>query len=119
MPVAPGKESSARTVSTPPSTLIRNALTAGSTTSSRPVAPTRSASRRAWITSRPTPVNVIASPRLNATTSSNPKATRPSAIDPSITTSADGQGRMPPETPSASSPRAVIGPPSDPGGRWL
>ena len=53
------------------------------------------------------PIAVIdsASPRLKATTSNIPKATRWSVIAPKSTTRADGQGRMPPEIPTPISPR--------------
>src|SRR5437667_110852 len=46
-----------------------------------------------------------ASPAEKATMSTRPKPIRPSEMAASITTSADGQGRSPPDTPSAKRPR--------------
>ena len=56
----------------------------------------------------PIAVSVAANPRLNARTNINPKPILFNAIAPSNTTSADGQGINPPETPSASRLRHVI-----------
>ena len=53
------------------------------------------------------PVIVAASPALNARISSSPNATRWSEIAASRTTSADGHGRSPPETPTAKSERRL------------
>jgi len=66
----------------------------------------------------PTTVNTAASPKLKATTSAIPKATRFMDTAASSRTSAEGQGSSPPETPSRSSERQVTGDPSAPGGRW-
>lgn len=46
---------------------------------------------------------------LKATIRSIPKAMRCKAIAPSITTNAEGHGKSPPEIPSASKLRIVIG----------
>src|SRR5215831_12016795 len=77
--------------------------------------------RPAYTNSNPTAVSAAASPTLNAITSSNPYPTRCSDIDARSTTRAEGHGNRPPEMPSATRLRHVIGDPSDPGGRceWL
>jgi hypothetical protein len=62
-------------------------------------------------------VNTPASPRLKATTRTMPRAARCMDTAASRRTSADGQGKSPPETPSPSRDRQVIGEPSAPDGR--
>ena len=62
---------------------------------------------RASTAASPMPVIVSASPALKARISSSPKATRCSEIAASRTTSADGQGSRPPETPTANSERKL------------
>ena len=53
-------------------------------------------------------MSVAASPALKATISTSPSPTRCCAIAASSTTSADGHGTIPAETPIAASPRQVI-----------
>src|SRR5262249_55923371 len=97
---------SAWTVMRTPASRITAALTAGSCRRTDTPAKLRRANARlATTATRPTLVIVKASPRLNVTISSSPKATRWSEIAARSTTSADGQGRSPPETPTAKSER--------------
>jgi hypothetical protein len=66
----------------------------------------------------PTTVNTAASPKLKATTNAIPKVARFTDTAARSRTSAEGQGRSPPETPSKNSERQVTGEPSAPGGKW-
>src|SRR3954453_7578796 len=93
------------TVISTPAMRITAALSAGSPRSTRPSNFARANMRFASTATRPTPVIDSASPRLNATISNNPNATRCSEIAASRTTSADGHGSSPPETPTAKSER--------------
>src|SRR5438105_1055170 len=90
-----------------PAARITSALTAGSSETRRPSKLSRRNTPRARTAARPIPVIVNASPALNATTRSIPNATRCSEIAARSTTRADGQGRRPPETPTASSERRL------------
>ena len=64
----------------------------------------------------PMAVRAPANPKLKASTNTKPKPILFSAIAPSNTTNAEGQGMIPPEIPSASKLRQVMGAPSAPGG---
>ena len=65
----------------------------------------------------PIPVRTPARPMLKAMIKINPNPTRLSEIAPSMTTSAEGQGRIPPDIPNASRLRQVIAESSMPGGK--
>ena len=54
----------------------------------------------AYTISRPIPIKTSANPKLNATISSKPNPTRYSEIALNKTTKAEGQGTIPPVTPS-------------------
>ena len=95
------------TVIARPAARMTSALAAGRRRTTGPSKLTRRNARRASTATRPMPVIVSASPALNARISTRPKATRWSEIAASRTTSADGQGSSPPETPTASSERKV------------
>src|SRR5919201_4389892 len=97
----------ARTVIARPAARITSALKAGSARTRRPSKLARAKTRFATTAARPTPVIVDARPTLNAVISTRPKATRWSEIAASRTTSAEGQGRRPPETPTAKSDRKL------------
>ena len=95
-----------------PAARMTSALAAGKSRTSRPSNDTRRKAVRARTAARPMPVIVSASPALKARISSSPKATRCSEIAASRTTSAEGQGSRPPETPTANSERKLV--PSSP-----
>ena len=97
----------ARTVMATPATRMTSALAAGRSRTSRPSKLTRGEGRFARTATRPMPVIVSARPALKATIRSRPNATRCSEIAASRTTSADGQGSSPPETPTANSERKL------------
>ena len=99
---------SACSVIATPATRMTRALAAGRRPTSRPSKPTRENVRFAKTARSPTPVIASASPALKATIRTSPNATRCSEIAASRTTSAEGQGRRPPETPTATSDRRVI-----------
>src|SRR6185312_3410120 len=99
----------ARRVMASPAARMTSALAAGKSRTSRPSKVARRKALRATTAARPTPVMLSARPALNATIRSRPKATRWSEIAASRTTSADGHGRSPPETPTASSDRKLVG----------
>src|SRR5439155_22622345 len=92
----------ARTTMPTPARTITAALTAGRTAARRPRPSKRANTPLASTATSPTAVIASASPKLNAPTSASPKPTRWSEIAASRTTSAEGQGRRPPETPTAS-----------------
>src|SRR5919206_1182682 len=91
---------SARAVIATPATRITSALTAGRRPTSRPSKLARANRRFARTAAIPMPVIESARPALKATIRSRPNATRWSEIAASRTTSADGHGRRPPETPT-------------------
>src|SRR5262245_27359241 len=97
----------ARTVIARPAARMTRALAAGKSRTSGPSRLTRRKAPRARTAAQPIAVIVNARPALNATISKSPKATRCSEIAASRTTSADGQGSSPPETPTASSERKL------------
>src|SRR5262245_8843198 len=68
---------------------------------------------------RPAAVSAPANPRLKATIRTSPYPTRFIEIAASITTRADEQGIIPPDTPSASRFRHVTSEPSAPGGKCV
>ena len=87
---------------------------------SEPHAPTHGScwtTRLPFTNRSPSIVSTPASPRLKATTSTIPRATRLRETAVRSSTSADGHGRSPPEIPSPSKDLQVTGAPSAPGGR--
>src|SRR5439155_23073113 len=99
---------SAWSVIASPATRITSALTAGRRPISPPSKLSREKARFATTATRPMPVIVNARPALNARISRRPNAIRCNEIAASRTTSADGQGRRPPEIPTARSERRLI-----------
>src|SRR5262249_16936195 len=93
----------ARRVMASPAARMTSALAACKSRTSGPSKLTRRKTLRVRTAASPIPVIVSARPALKARIRSRPKATRWSEIAASRTTSADGQGSSPPETPTASS----------------
>jgi stage V sporulation protein SpoVS len=110
---------SACTVMAIPASVMNRALAIGARRSNLPPSGTYLISLPAWTIKMPIRVRTLARPRLKTTMSRRPKPIRCKAIAPNMTTSAEGQGSNPPETPSASKLRQVTGLPSAPGGTWL
>src|SRR5438105_3474630 len=105
---APARQPSfgtARAVIARPATRMTSALSAGSKPMTRPSKRTRLKARLARTATSPTPVIESARPALNATISSSPNATRWREIAARRTTSAEGHGRSPPDTPTPTSDR--------------
>lgn len=100
----------ARMISTTPMVVTAAALKIGMKRVKASLRGTRSSSFDADTTATPIAISTAARPMLNDVIKSSPYATRCSAIAESKTTSAEGQGTMPPEIPSAISDFAVIGP---------
>src|SRR5215831_837311 len=106
-PAAHSTAPAAWTVIAAPATATSAALATGTSWPRRRPKPVggrqriRRSVERPPATARPTLVSVSASPPLKATISASPKPTRCSDTAESSTTSAEGQGTMPPETPSS------------------
>src|SRR5581483_5135420 len=93
---------SARTVMATPAARMTSAETAGRARTRSPSMLRLENARLARTAASPSPVIDSASPSENATMRTSPNARRCREIAASRTTSADGQGRRPPETPTAS-----------------
>ncbi len=107
-PVHPCTFGKARTVIATPAVRMTAAETAGSARTSSPSKVRPANLRFAKTATRPRPVMESARPSENATMRTRPNASRCSEIAASRTTSADGHGRIPPETPTASRLRREI-----------